>query len=119
AGTPGRRERVEAPLRADRSGGTFRGVTPGHRTPTCVSAPGPGVRSSSQAYGEEIRRLLRSRLILLHLLALLYVALLKALTLSTPGGNSLTQPDQGNPWTLLPVFAEWLVGAAVLWPMAG
>jgi serine/threonine-protein kinase len=66
-------------------------------------------------FDEELRRLLRSRLILVHLLALLYVALLKMLTLSTPSDNTLTQPDQGNPWTFFPVFAECLIGAAVLW----
>src|SRR6185312_9106210 len=119
AGTPGLRERVEALLRAHNRGGNFLGATPVDQTATFVLAPGPGIRSSSRAYGEEIRRLLRTRLILVHLLALLYVALLKALTLSTPGGNSLTQPDQGNPWTFLPVFAECLVGAAVLWRMPG
>ncbi|MFO0808948.1 MAG: serine/threonine-protein kinase [Gemmataceae bacterium] len=115
AGTPGLRERVEALLRAHNRGGNFLGKSPPDQTATFVLAPGPGVRSTSRAYGEEIRRLLRSRLILVHLLALLYVALLKALTLSTPGGNSLTQPDQGDPWTFLPVFAECLVGVAILW----
>src|SRR5437762_4156336 len=119
AGTPGLRERVEALLRAGSRGGNFLGAPPADQTATFVSAPGPGIRSTSGAYGEEVRRLLRSRLILVHLLALLYVALLKALTLSTPGDNSLTQPDQGNPWTFFPVFAECLVGAAVLWRMPG
>lgn len=119
AGTPGLRERVEALLRAHHRGGHFLGEPPPGQTATFVSAAGPGGRPSSRAYGEEVRRLLRSRLILVHLLALLYVALLKALTLSTPGGNSLTQPDQGNPWTFLPVFAECLVGAAVLWRVPG
>jgi serine/threonine-protein kinase len=119
AGVPEFRERVEALLRAHARGGNFLGEPPPDRTATFVPKPDAGIRSSSGAYGEEVRRLLRSRLILVHLLALLYVALLKALTLSTPGGNSLTQPDQGNPWTFLPVFAECLVGAAVLWRMPG
>ena len=119
AGTPGLRERVEALLRAHNRGGNFLGGTPADQTATFVSAPGLGIRSTSRAYGEEVRRLLRSRLILVHLLALLYVALLKALTLSTPDDNSLTQPDQGNPWTFFPVFAECLVGAAVLWRLPG
>jgi eukaryotic-like serine/threonine-protein kinase len=119
AGFPGLRDRVEALLRAHNRGGNFLGMTPTDQTATFVPAPEPGVRSSSRAYGEEIRQLLRSRLILVHLLALLYVALLKALTLSTPGGNSLAQPDQGNPWTFFPVFAECLLGAAVLWRMPG
>jgi serine/threonine-protein kinase len=119
AGTPGLRERVEALLRAHHRGGNFLGEISPDLTATFASASGPGVRSTSRAYGEEIRRLLRSRLILAHLLALLYVTLLKALTLSTPGGNDLTQPDQGNPWTFLPVFAECLVGAAVLWRVPG
>lgn len=120
AESPGLRGRVEALLRAHHRGGNFLGMRPPDVTATFApAAPGPGVRSSSRAYGEEIRRLLRSRLILVHLLALLYVALIKALTLSTPGGNSLTQPDQGNPWTFFPVFAECLVGAVVLWRMPG
>jgi serine/threonine-protein kinase len=119
ADAPALRERVEALLRAHNRGGHFLGTSPPDQTATFVPAPGPGVRLSSRAYGEEIRRLLRSRLILVHLLALLYVALTKALTLSTPGDNSLMQPDQGNPWTFFPVFAECLVGAAVLWRRPG
>jgi serine/threonine-protein kinase len=119
AGFPGLRDRAEALLRAHNRGGNFLGVTPPNQTATFAPVPEPGVRSSSRAYGEEIRQLLRSRLILVHLLALLYVALLKALTLSTPGGNSLAKPDQGNPWTFFPVFAECLLGAAVLWRMPG
>lgn len=118
-GSPDLRERVEALLRAHNRGGDFLGGASPDQTVTFVSTPGPGLQSSSRAYGEEIRRLLRSRLILVHLLALLYVALLKALTLSTPGGNSLTQPDQGNPWTFFPVFAECMLGAVVLWRMPG
>jgi tRNA A-37 threonylcarbamoyl transferase component Bud32 len=119
AGFPGLRDRVEALLRAHNRGGNFLGGMPPDQTVTFVLAPEPGVRSSSRAYGEEIRQLLRSRLILVHLLALLYVALLKALTLSTPGGNTLAQPDQGNPWTFFPVFAQCSLGAAVLWRMPG
>src|SRR5689334_4084885 len=57
AGKPGLRERVEALLRAHYRGGNFLGEAPPDQTATFVSAPGPGVRSSSRAYGEEIRRL--------------------------------------------------------------
>lgn len=82
--------------------------------PSFPAAPSPGVM-----FEEELRRLLRSRLILVHLLALLYVALLKALTWASPSDNVLTQPDLGNPWTYFPVFAECLVGAMVLWRFPG
>ena len=81
--------------------------------PTASFAPVGQVAGSR--FNEELRVLLRSRLLLVHLLALLYVALLKVLTFSTPSGNTLTQPDQGNPWTFFPVFAECLIGAGVLW----
>ena len=83
--------------------------------PTASFAPVGQVAGSR--FNEELRVLLRSRLLLVHLLALLYVALLKVLTFSTPSGNTLTQPDQGNPWTFFPVFAECLIGAGVLWRM--
>ena len=79
----------------------------------------PAGRVTGSGFDEELRRLLRSRLMFVHLLALMYVALLKALTLSTPGDNPLDQPDQGNPWLFFPVFAESAVGAIVLWRLPG
>ena len=85
--------------------------------PTASFAPGGQV--AGNGLDEELRVLLRSRLLLVHLLALLYVALLKVLTFSTPSGEALPQPDQGNPWTFLPVFAECVFGAGVLWRMPG
>lgn len=114
---PGLRARVEALLRAHNRGGEFLMGTPPDQTFTFVRVSGPGSKATSRAYAEEIRRLLRSRLILVHLLALLYVVLLKALTLSTPDGDSLLQPDQGNPWTNWPVVVECLLGAVILWRM--
>ena len=84
---------------------------------TASFAPGEAVCGGG--FDEELRRLLRSRLIFVHLLALMYVALIKVLTLSTPGGDPATQPDQGNPWLFFPVFAETVAGAIVLWRLPG
>src|SRR5690349_14619525 len=104
AGSPGLRERVEALLRAHHRGGDFLGGAPPDQTVTFASPPGPDLRSSSRAYGEEIRRLLRSRLILVHLLTLAYMVLLSALSFAVPPGDdeSLTRPDKGVWWHLLP-----------------
>jgi serine/threonine-protein kinase len=64
---------------------------------------------------EGLRVLLPSRLILVHLLGMLFVALLAALSHATPGADPHYRPDMGKPWLLFPPFSECLVGAAVLW----
>src|SRR6516165_7159091 len=84
-----------------------------------IDAPG-GVPTTSLATGarapigslvEELRRLLRSRLILVHLLALAFFVLIAAVSFYTPASER--QPDW---WLRLAVpLSECLIGAAVLW----
>jgi serine/threonine-protein kinase len=71
---------------------------------------------TARGFDEELRRLLRSRLILIHLLALTYVTLLAALSFVMPGSeeDAALRPDQGQPWRLAPLFALSLIGAAIL-----
>jgi tRNA A-37 threonylcarbamoyl transferase component Bud32 len=117
ASSPGLRERVEALLRAHNRGGDFLGGAPPDQTVTFVSTPGPGVQLSSRAYGEEVRRLLRSRLILAHLLGLAFIAMISALSFVAAGVDQdpTHRPDQGTPWLFVPLLAQCLTGAAVLW----
>jgi serine/threonine-protein kinase len=81
----------------------------------------PGVRAISQGIEQELRRLLRSRLILVHLLALAYIVLLAALSAVIPGAeeDASLRPDQGTWWRLAPPLAECLIGAIVLWRLPG
>lgn len=87
--------------------------------PALTASIAPVNHAAGIGFDEELRRLLRSRLILVHLLALLYVVLLAALSWAAPSGDPLYRPDQGNPWVLFPPFAECVVGAAVLWRRPG
>lgn len=114
ASTPGLRGRVEALLSAHHRGGNFLGATP-ERTVAFEPASSPA-RTSNAAYGEEIRQLLRSRLILVHMLLAGYMVLLTVLSFSVPHGNeeALTRPDKGVWWHLWPPLAESLIGMAVL-----
>lgn len=73
----------------------------------------------NRAFDEEWRQLLRQRLILVHLVALLFVAALQALSWVSPANDPLYRPDQGKPWLLVPAFTECLAGAAVLWRRPG
>ena len=66
------------------------------RPPAATTAWATGLTAGA-GFDEEVRALLRSRLILVHLLSLLCVALLQALSWSTPDNNPLYRPDQGNP----------------------
>jgi serine/threonine-protein kinase len=118
AGDPRLRERVEALLRAHARSGNFLGVAP-ERTVAFESAPKPG--TSNPAYREEIRQLLRSRLILVHMLLLGYMVLLTVLSLAVPHGDeeTLTRPDKGVWWHLWPPLAESLIGMLVLWRCRG
>ena len=100
-------------------------ASPDSATVAFVASPGsatvtlPGRLSFGRGFDEEVRRLLRSRLIFVHLLALLYISLLAALSWAVPNRDPLMRPDQGNPWRLLPPFAEYVVGIAVLWRSPG
>ena len=116
AGTAGLRERGRgAALRAHHRGGNFLGATP-EQTVAFESAPRP-VRTSSAGYREEIRRLLRSRLILVHMLLAGYMVLLTVLSFAVPPGDeeTLTRPDKGVLWHLWPPLAESSIGMVVLW----
>ncbi|QDU19313.1 serine/threonine-protein kinase [Urbifossiella limnaea] len=84
-----------------------------------ATAPWAAGPTAGPGFDDEVRVLLRSRLILVHLLALLCVGLLQVLSWSTPNNNPLFRPDQGNPWLLAPPFAECLGGAVVLWLRPG
>ncbi|HLW66675.1 MAG TPA: serine/threonine-protein kinase [Gemmataceae bacterium] len=98
-----------------------------HAELTATFAPSPesatvthhGPAAAGHGFDEEWRQLLRRRLILVHLLALLFVAALQALSWAAPANGPLYRPDQGKPWLLVPAFAECLVGAAVLWRRPG
>src|SRR4051812_5674081 len=83
----------------------------GDETAPFVAGPLPAGR-----FDEELRRLLRSRLILAHLLGLVYVALLAVLSFLVPGADEdpTLRPDQGTPWLLVPLLAQCLAGAAAL-----
>jgi hypothetical protein len=81
----------------------------------------PGSRGPRSGFEEELCRLLRSRLILIHLLALAVVLLLAVLSFVGPSGreDASLRPDQGNPWRLAPLLVECVVGALVLWRRPG
>jgi eukaryotic-like serine/threonine-protein kinase len=82
---------------------------------TVTRAGGEPVASG---YEEELRRLLRSRLILVHLLAFVYIALLAGLSALFPiaeGQDPNHRPDQGNPWTLVPSLTQCVIGVVILW----
>ncbi len=82
--------------------------------PTASFAPGGPLAGSG--FDEELRRLLRARLILVHVLGVAYIALLAALSVLLPEGEGeSSRPDQGNPWRLVPPIVQSLVGAVVLW----
>ena len=119
--TPGLRERVDALLRAHERSVNFLGETPNDQTITAAFTPAslPGApASSARVYQEELRRLLRSRLILVHLLVLGYVAMATALSLSAPpsGDEGISQrPDKGVWWWFAAPFVESIIGVVVLW----
>src|SRR5262249_21540626 len=77
----------------------------------------PAGRGPGSGLDEELRGLLRSRLILVHLLALAFIILLATLSFLMPGQeeDSSLRPDQGQPWRLAPLLVECLLGAAILW----
>ncbi len=117
---PGLRERAEALVRAHARAGNFLGGPLTDQTTTAAfkSALVRGPRSSTgQGFDEELRRLLRSRLILVHLLFLGFGVLLSALRFAIPPGeqSAAALPDRGTWWLLAPAFAEGLLGTFVLW----
>ena len=74
-----------------------------------------GGRALLGGFDEELRRLLRSRLILVHLLALVFFVLIAAVSLYSPASER-----QPNWWLQLAVpLAESMIGTAVLWRSPG
>jgi serine/threonine-protein kinase len=75
----------------------------------------PGGRTPGGGFDEELRRLLRSRLILVHLLALALGVLIVALSLYQPAPEENSRMRPGYWWGLAVPLAECLIGAIVLW----
>jgi serine/threonine-protein kinase len=123
ADVPGLRERAEALLRAHDRAGHFLGAQPADRPATVGFGPSsaPVAPASGRTMNEELRRLLRSRLILVHLLSLGYVVLLGVLSFATPPSEEgvTTRPDRGVWWRLVLPLAESTIGAVVLWRSPG
>jgi tRNA A-37 threonylcarbamoyl transferase component Bud32 len=113
------RERVEALLRAHYRSVNFLGTPRNDQTITAAFTPttrAGAPSSAGRAYQEEFRQLLRSRLILVHLLLLGYVVMGTALSLSAPpdGEGISHRPDNGVWWWFAAPFVESLVGIVVL-----
>ena len=120
ADSPALRERVQALLRAHERSVNFLGETPNDQTITAAFTPAslPGAPASSvRVYQEELRRLLRSRLILVHLLVLGYVVMATALSFTAPPDSEgiSHRPDKGVWWWFAAPFVESLIGVVVLW----
>jgi eukaryotic-like serine/threonine-protein kinase len=118
--SPALRERVEALLRAHNRSVNFLKEPPIDPAITAAlkSASLPGTPSSSGlAFLEEFRQLLRSRLILVHLLLLGYVVMATALSFSAPTASEgiSHRPDNGVWWYFAAPFVESLIGFGVLW----
>jgi serine/threonine-protein kinase len=79
----------------------------------------PGGRAPGGGLDEELRRLLRSRLILVHLLVLALGALIVAVSLYSPLPEEDARLRQGYWWLLAVPLAECLIGAVVLWRSPG
>src|SRR5262249_40086605 len=81
----------------------------------------PGGSAPRSGFDEELRRLLRSRLILVHLLALGFFFLLGTLGIVVPRqeGSSPLSGNSGFPWWLPALLAESVIGAVVLWRRQG
>lgn len=119
ADSPALRERVEALLRAHHRSVNFLDKPRNDQTITAAFTPAsiPGVPASSgRVYQEEFRQLLRSRLILVHLLLLGYVVMATALSFSAPPDSEgiSHRPDKGVWWSYAPLFVESLFGIVVL-----
>lgn len=118
--SPALRERVEALLRAhDRSVNFLREpLSDPAITAAISSALLPGAPTSSgRAFQEEFRQLLRSRLILVHLLLLGYVVLLQLLILTIPLNNEgpSSRSYNGVWWWFSVPFPVTLIGVIALW----
>jgi serine/threonine-protein kinase len=93
-----------------------------HADPTVTFAAAPRSPAAGRAFDEELRRLLRSRLILVHLLALAYILLLAVMTPLIPKGQQEAPVQFGEhywSWLLAAQPAEGLIGTLVLWRRSG
>lgn len=114
--SPALRAQVDALLRAhDRSVNFLRepAITAAFASASLPVAPS----SSGRAFQEEFRQLLRSRLILVHLLLLGYVVMAMALSWCAPHDSEgiSHRPDKGVWWSYAAPFVECLIGVLVLW----
>lgn len=124
AGSPALRERVEALLRAHHRSVNFLGTPRNDQTVTAAFTPATQAgtpSSSSRAFHDEFRQLLRSRLILVHLLLLGYVGMATALSWTAPPDSDgiSHRPDKGVWWWFAAPFVESVVGVLALWRARG
>jgi serine/threonine-protein kinase len=87
--------------------------------PTSPEASLPGRPPSGRLFDEELRRLLRSRLILVHLLALAFFVLVVVVSYYQPTQDESDPQPAGYWWRLAVPLAECLIGAVVLWRSLG
>ena len=81
-----------------------------------------GDSAPRSGFDEELRRLLRRRLILVHLLVLACILLLAVLSRLTPTGKpeAMVRFGEGYWWgVLVALFAEGLIGTLALWRWSG
>jgi serine/threonine-protein kinase len=79
-----------------------------------------GARAPVGGFDEELRRLLRSRLILVHLLVLAFFILILAVSFVPPAVEGDSTAQQPGWWLRLAVpLAECVIGAVVLWRSPG
>jgi serine/threonine-protein kinase len=78
-----------------------------------------GARAPVGGFDEELRRLLRSRLILVHLLVLAFFVLVVVVSYYQPTQDESDPPVEGYWWRLAVPLAECLIGAVVLWRSPG
>ncbi|WP_425613563.1 serine/threonine-protein kinase [Anatilimnocola sp. NA78] len=122
--SPDLRQRVEALLRAHNRSVDFLKEPATEQAVTAAfkpaSLPG-GINSSGRAFQEELRQLLRSRLILAHLLLLSFVVLMQLLSFASPFGDNVPshRPDNGVWWRFAPPFVVALIGVLALWRWDG
>jgi serine/threonine-protein kinase len=121
ADRPGLRERVEALLQAHARGGNFLGG-PDRGAMTATFAPDSvsgGPSSAGRAFDEELRQLLRSRLLLVHLLALAGMLLMAVMSYFIPREPNYVPMTPISAWLPLVSLAEMLMGALALWRRPG
>jgi serine/threonine-protein kinase len=80
-----------------------------------TTALAAGARAPVGGFDEELRRLLRSRLILVHLLVLAFFVLVVVVSYYQPTQDESDPQPAGYWWRLAVPLAECLIGAVVLW----